>query len=178
MNKKGEIVKKVVLDEDIVRIKSLFEKLHKKYGDKAVELIKQLEQEEFVPLSIFSSKTSPLESLCYYMHKEKNHNLSEIGELLGRSQKTVWQAVNDAKKKNTSFNVNTIDERYNIPVSLFSDRTFSILENLCIYLRDNFHLKYSEIAFLLNKNQRTIWTCCNRAKKKAATQFKKQSKMK
>ncbi|MBI2005629.1 MAG: hypothetical protein HYS80_02600, partial [Candidatus Aenigmarchaeota archaeon] len=39
-------------------------------------------------------------------------------------------------------------------------------ENIAAYLKDTFGLTYHAIAVLLNRNDRTIWTVYQRAKKK------------
>jgi hypothetical protein len=53
-----------------------------------------------------------------------------------------------------------------IPAEIFQDRNVAVLERLSEYLKDKFGLTYHEIAVLLNRDDRTIWTCYNRAKKK------------
>jgi hypothetical protein len=53
-----------------------------------------------------------------------------------------------------------------VPVYLFRDRSVAVLEALVEYLKDVQGLSYHEIAVLLNRNDRTIWTVYNRAKKK------------
>jgi len=42
----------------------------------------------------------------------------------------------------------------------------SVLGAIVSYLKDNFNLRYSEIAALLNRDERNMWTAYNRAKKK------------
>lgn len=54
----------------------------------------------------------------------------------------------------------------NIPSIIFTDRRLSVLEILVEYLKDEKNLNYSEIARLLNRDDRTIWTVYQRAKKK------------
>jgi DNA-directed RNA polymerase specialized sigma24 family protein len=53
-----------------------------------------------------------------------------------------------------------------IPLRVLRDRTLAVLEAIVEYLKEEKHLKYVEIAKLLNRDQRTIWTVYNRAKKK------------
>ena len=50
--------------------------------------------------------------------------------------------------------------------SIFRDRKLSILEVLVEYLKDKKELSYHEIAVLLNRDDRTIWTVYSRVKKK------------
>lgn len=50
--------------------------------------------------------------------------------------------------------------------SIFRDRMLSVLEVLVEYLKDKKELSYHEIAVLLNRDDRTIWTVYSRVKKK------------
>ena len=53
-----------------------------------------------------------------------------------------------------------------IPSSIFKNRGLSVLEAITVYLKDKKGMKYAQIARLLNRNDRTIWTSYQRAKKK------------
>ena len=53
-----------------------------------------------------------------------------------------------------------------IPSSIFKNRKLSVLEAITVYLRDKKSMTYAEIARLLNRNDRTVWTSYQRAKKK------------
>jgi hypothetical protein len=65
-------------------------------------------------------------------------------------------------KKRSSVSESSI----NIPSSIFRDRSLKPLEAIAMFLKEQKSLSYHEIAVLLNRNDRTIWTVCNRAKKK------------
>lgn len=56
----------------------------------------------------------------------------------------------------------------NIPISVLSDRSLAALESVVEYMKDKLGLSYHEIAMLLKRDDRTIWTCYNRARKKRA----------
>lgn len=53
-----------------------------------------------------------------------------------------------------------------IPSFIFRDRSVAVLESLVEYLHDNKKFSFHEIAILLNRDDRTIWTVYNRVKKK------------
>ncbi len=53
-----------------------------------------------------------------------------------------------------------------IPTSIFQDRELSVLEAIAEYLKEKKGMRYSEIAKLLNRDDRTIWTAYQRAKVK------------
>ena len=53
-----------------------------------------------------------------------------------------------------------------IPLAIFQVKALSILEAIVKYLKENGKYKYSQIARLLNRDQRTIWTTYKNAKDK------------
>ena len=57
-------------------------------------------------------------------------------------------------------------EQLTIPTTIFKDRTYSVLEAIVLYLKEGKNLTYHEIAVLLNRDDRTVWTVYSRVKKK------------
>ena len=53
-----------------------------------------------------------------------------------------------------------------IPLDIISDRTLSVLEAIVEYLHEKKSLSFHQIAVLTKRDDRTIWTCYSRAKKK------------
>ena len=53
-----------------------------------------------------------------------------------------------------------------IPMKVFSNRKLSMLESVIYYLREEKY-RNKEIASLLNKDARNVWTIWNRARKKS-----------
>jgi DNA-binding NarL/FixJ family response regulator len=53
-----------------------------------------------------------------------------------------------------------------LPTSIFKNRELSVLEAITVYLKDEKGLTYAQIARLLNRNDRTVWTSYQRAMKK------------
>ena len=63
--------------------------------------------------------------------------------------------------------LNETGGRYvNIPSVIFQDRSVAALEAVVVYLKDTHGLTYAQIADLLNRDDRTIWTTYQRATKK------------
>ena len=52
------------------------------------------------------------------------------------------------------------------PIELFSQREIGLLESLVEYLKEHQNMTYHEIAVMLNRNDRTIWTAYKQAKRK------------
>ncbi|HLD04640.1 MAG TPA: hypothetical protein VJG90_02875 [Candidatus Nanoarchaeia archaeon] len=53
-----------------------------------------------------------------------------------------------------------------IPTKIFQDRRLAVLESIVLFLKEEQELSFHEIAILLNRDDRTIWTVYNRVKKK------------
>ncbi len=119
-----------------------------------------------LPISIFADQNlSALESVCRYLKDEKGLRYSEIALLLNRDQRTIWVTyTNSLKKKEGRLDISA--SKYSIPLSVFQDRRLSVLESICIHLRKRHSLRYTEIARLLNRDERNIWNICDKAGRK------------
>ncbi|HYD04040.1 MAG TPA: hypothetical protein VEC16_07125 [Alphaproteobacteria bacterium] len=163
-------------------IEELFELLEKKYSISREELLSQLEKNKIdpalaqsdsiskvpdgIPISILrNDKLSSLESIVKYLRENKKLSYNIIGKLLYRNSKTLAVTYNVASKKMKVFFDDYVDSDINkIPFSAF-ENNLSILESIAVHFK-SLDFSYSEIAKLLGKDQRTIWTVCNRAQKK------------
>ena len=90
--------------------------------------------------------------------------------MLERDDRTIWTCYNRATKKRQQKPKiqQAAKEAVKIPLEIFKDRTFAPLERMAAHLKDNNMLSFHEIAVLLNRDDRTIWTCYHRAQKKIA----------
>jgi len=157
-SKRGKITK----DEDFERLKSILNILKNKYNKNKKEILDLIEDIDVIPVSIFDNgKLSISEAITKYFVEEKGYRYSKIAKIIKRDQRTVWNFYNKAKKK-VKGRLNVKDSRL-IPISIFTKK--SLLETVALYLRDNFDLSYHEIAILLRRDDRTIWTVCNRKEK-------------
>ena len=119
-----------------------------------------------IPLNIFKTcELSSLEVIVKYLRENHRLTFRKIGELTGRSKVSLCVTYRNSLKKHKETFVE-ISSAYNIPVSILKNRKKSVLENLVFYLKQNFNLTYHNIAILLNRNDRTIWTVYQRALKK------------
>lgn len=155
----------VIDDEDFKAFRQIYGKLREKYGLSAIELIKKFEEIPLIPASVFNEKLSSLETVVKYAKENFGLNYKEIAKLINRSNKTVWQAhVSSKKKLPEKFAVEP--SVFNFPLSILSDRRLSVLESIVLYLKEEFELSYHKTAVLLKRDDRTIWTVYQRAKKK------------
>jgi len=114
-----------------------------------------------IPISIFKTKLPPLQSLVKYLKEDLNFNYKKTSTKLNRNYQTIRTTYLQTKK----IKLRT-KSRFFIPLSSFKKDKFSILETVASYLKEQQELTFHEIATLLNKDDRTIWTCYDRYKKK------------
>ncbi len=122
-----------------------------------------------MPSSIFVDRDlAPLESLTAYLREEEGLSYHEIAVLVGRDDRTIWTCYSRAQKKRSSPATATVAARpsADIPVAIFKDRSLAPLETLTNYLKESEGLSFHEIAVLLNRDDRTVWTCYDRSRKK------------
>ena len=132
------------------------------------KLLKTVAKEEVkVPISVFKNDyLASLENIVKYLRENLLLSFKQIGSLTNRNEIALAVTYRNAKKKMAEKFVVTEISPYSIPVSILQDRNISVLENIAVYLKDTFGLNYHSIAVLLNRDDRTIWTVYQRAKKK------------
>jgi hypothetical protein len=86
-------------------------------------------------------------------------------KILGRDQRVLSTTYRNAKKKYAD-ELKILPTKYYIPCHIIANKQWSVLENITLYLKQEYQLSNTEIAHLLNKDPRTIWTVLNRIKKK------------
>jgi len=157
--KRGPIFDSLISSKDTSyeELKELYLKLKEH-----IEIIEK--NKSNIPLCAFSSELSGLETIVKYLKENLKIDFKEISIILGRSVKTIWQAYNDSKRK-YDFPLRADDFSLTVPVSLFKDRSLSVLEHIVFFLKEK-GIKFSEIARALKRNPRTVWTVYQRAKKK------------
>jgi len=128
------------------------------------ELKELLQQELSFPSEILNKRLTVLESVVKYLKEEKSHSLRKISVALKRDERNIWHIYKKANEKYKERFVITKPE-YLVPISVFSNG-LSALESVVVYLREKFELSYHEIAILLKRDDRTIWTVYKRAEKK------------
>ena len=161
---------------ELSRLNDVLSTLSGRYGltqDELLRMIAKRKDYTSIPVSIFNNILSPLENVVCYLYIKLEFSQTKIANLLKRDHTTIWTTI---KKGLTKINrskykqlISNLNEGYLVPLQSLSDRKLSILESVSIYMKDKFNLSYHEIATILGKNDRTIWTVINRAKKKMNT---------
>ena len=126
----------------------------------------EVKEEVQVPISVFNNdKLGSLETIVKYLRENLLLSFKQIASLTNRNDVALAVSYRNAKKKLSDKFVEEISP-YHIPVKILQNRKLSVLENIVSYLKDTFGLAYHKIALLLNRDDRTIWTVYQRAKKK------------
>jgi len=164
--KESDLYKKLT-KKDNKEIKGLFLDYLKKDSETIVgKFLAYIREEKVsIPDFIFNKKLTVLESIVKYL--KENHSLSyrEIAKSINRDERNIWHIYSSAVKKfSQKFIVK--DSKFLIPLSVFSNRKLSILENLVFYLKNEFNLSYHKIAVVIHRDDRTVWTVYQKAKRK------------
>ena len=123
-------------------------------------------EEVKVAISVFNNEhLGSLETIVKYLRENLLLSFKQIASLTNRNEIALAVTYRNSKKKLEQRFIEEISP-YSIPISILKDRKLSVLENIASYLKDTFGLTYHKIALLLNRNDRTIWTVYQRAKKK------------
>lgn len=124
---------------------------------------RRLEREELmVPVSIFCSDLSPLESMVKYLREEEKMSYSAMQEHLLRDQRVLAITYKRTIRK---YPARFLKKGFYIPVMIINDK-LSVMESLVFFLRANAGLSYAHIGELLGKNYHTVRTSYLRASKK------------
>ncbi len=152
-------------DKDII-IRALVAYLREKYKltDEKISGIISERAEIQLPISIFKTRLSCLEIISIYLKDSLKLGFTRTAKLLNRSPKTIWGAYDRGKKKGWLINIK--QSKISIPLSTFSQRTMSTLESIVLYLKDNHNLSFTQIALLLSRNVKTVWTTYKNGKRK------------
>lgn len=120
----------------------------------------------YLPLSVFNNYSlSALETITKYIKEEVGLSYREIASLLNRDERTIWGAYYSSRKKMQQRFFAGYSKFY-VPIFIFKDRSLSVLEAITEYLKEKLNFRYCQIASLLNRDDRTVWTVYYRAKKK------------
>ena len=152
-------------DPEYQTLKALYIKIKDKYKVPATEIISKLEKKEIlIPSCIFDRKLSVFEAIVKYLKENLGLANRDIALLTSKSQKSIWQAYNFARKKVSSvFEIVASD--YYVPVSVLK-KPFTVFESVVKYLKEDVMLNFHEIGILLKRDDRTIWTIYQRIIKK------------
>jgi len=109
---------------------------------------------------------------------KKAINGNDLLRILENNKREIIDSIRDELIKVKSEINNKEDKKSDIfiPVNIFKE-DIGAAESISRYLHDKKKLKFSEIAKLLNRNQRTIWVNYNNSLKNNKIEFKEDGTM-
>ena len=150
----------------------LDEKLKERYGiGLDVLLDKTTRKDVKIPLEIFREGMGAAEVLAKYLKENENLGVSEIARTIKRDRRTIGVNYRNALKRKKG-KIVLRGKGIKISIEVFADRRLSILESLVWHLRGRGY-KNVEIAELIGRDARNVWTLYSRARKKLKVQQEK-----
>lgn len=123
-------------------------------------------EEPLIPVSVFDNNyLSSLEAVVKYLHENKELRLTDIAKLIKRDQRAIGVTYRFASKK-MKVMLKAPVSKYELPVLVLAQKKLSVLESIVYYIKKNYGLSYHDIALLIRRNDRTVWTVYNRALRK------------
>jgi len=113
------------------------------------------------PASIFSTELTPFESICIFLVEQRSMKYNEIADLIHRDAAVIGITYRRARKKHPA--ALPMHSEVIVPFDIFSER-LTLFESIVLHLTKTHTV--AQIAALLNRKYRTIWTGCARARKK------------
>jgi len=120
--------------------------------------------EVYLPITIFQGELTPFQAIIKYLKEQLNLSNKKISRILNRDINSVWAAYQLGKDK-ILLPKGAQASAPSIPLGIFKDTKLSCMEALVTFLK-NQDMNYAEIARLLNRDQRTVWTVYSRSKNK------------
>ncbi len=153
-------------------IKDFSEKYHLSFNE-ALEQLRHTRSRSnnpnLVPSAIFlEKKLGIMEAMVKYLREEYHLSFREISRILKRDNRVIWVMYHNAKEK-FPFRLDLSHNSVLLPIAIFTEG-FGPMEAIAQYLHDELRMTFKEIGVLLDRDNRTIWTCYNKAKKKRGKQ--------
>lgn len=134
------------------------------FKQKLLDEILKTENEGF-PLSLLNiDKLSNLEAIVKYLRENEDLAYKDIAKKLNRQPNTLAVVYKNSKQKHPE-KIKNIDYTNYVPFSIFDDEKLSILESVVLHLIQE-GKKQTQIARIIKRDARTIWTIANRIKQK------------
>jgi len=152
-----------LLNRDQRNVWTIYSNVIKKVKEREIKRITEIKK-EYMPITIFSKKIGSLEIITKYMKENLGMNYIKIVEKLNRNESTVRTAYKKSIEKQKE-PIKIKETKIFVPISIFKNRKLTTLESVIIYLKEK-EMRYSEIAKLLDRDQRNVWTIYSKAKSK------------
>lgn len=138
-------------------------RLIQKYDLEIEELLQLLKLGSKFPMGI-SKKLTVLESAVKYFLENKTLQPKDVAKILGREKKNILQIYKTASRKYPQKFITK--GKVWVPSAVLVGTKLSAQEAVVTFLHEKKNLTFHEIAVLLKRDDRTIWTAYQRGKAK------------
>lgn len=114
---------------------------------------------------------------------QRKEKISNNNDISNSKEVILYNLINNLKSNFSSDQILELitgkveDKKNLIPVDVFKNRKLSVLELTVKFLKENKNLKFSEIAKLINRDNRTIWSSYNNSLKKYKGKLENKSRI-
>ena len=136
-------------------------------SSKNFKILANLDTPNYVPVYIFENRNyTVLEAIIVYLKERRKLSFRKIASLINRDLRYTYNSYQNAKSKQLITEYKIILNPIQIPLKIFLDEKLPALESLVKFLKEENYLSLHEIAKILNRDDRTIWTVYQRARVK------------
>ena len=107
-----------------------------------------------------------LEAVIVYLKERRKLSFRKIASLIQRDLRYVYNSYQNAKEKQLVTEYRISGNFIHIPIEVIADEKLAALESVVKFLKEKHSLSFSEIAKLLDRDDRTVWTVYKRAVEK------------
>lgn len=122
------------------------------------------EREATIPVSIFNTRLSSLESIIKYMREDLGYSNNKVALLLKKSPQSTWITYRNAKVKHPG-PLKAKESPYDLPIEALAS-SLSTLETIVKHLKESHGLDNEHIGMLLKRDKKTIATIASRIRRK------------
>ncbi|MBW2988741.1 hypothetical protein KY358_00320 [Candidatus Woesearchaeota archaeon] len=116
---------------------------------------------DMIPISAFRSGLSGLQAIIRYLKDSQETPFSRISDILNRKLSTIYNTYRASKLRLRGM-LDLSDSSILIPLDMFKDTRYSVLESVSYHLRKTRALPFDKIASSLKKSSSTVKTAYKR----------------
>ncbi|MBW2971040.1 hypothetical protein KY320_02670 [Candidatus Woesearchaeota archaeon] len=152
---------------DLVGLQNHLELLKAKYRlqGKEIKIYLQEKVEDALPSSIFTRELGVNEAIVKFLKENKAMSNKEIAELMKKSENNIAVTYYKARAKQKEI-FTDLDYTHAVPIKALRQKEFTSIEAVVVHYKKELGLRFSQIAKIMNRDDRTIWTIYNRCQKK------------
>jgi hypothetical protein len=156
-----------LLASDQTALKKFLCSLNKDYVvDLLVDTLRerQASRDRRIPVSVYLCKgLSPFQATVKFLREEWRLSNKGTSQILHKSQQSVWSTYRAARRKRQR-SLRAEPSGHDLPLTIFLPE-LTVFESIVLFLKEERGLRFSEIARLIGRDQRSIWQTYRRLRR-------------